>query len=91
MNWTSAIAIYFIIWWLVLFVVLPFGVKNAAETGGVVEEGNDAGAPIAHGLLWKAGVTTVVATIVYAFIYWVLVNGYLETMELPFFSGMPNI
>jgi predicted secreted protein len=91
MSWTSAVAIYFIIWWLVLFVVLPFGVKNAAETGSVVEEGNDAGAPIAHGLLWKAGVTTLVATVVYAFIYWVLVNGYLQTMDLPFLGDMPKL
>jgi predicted secreted protein len=91
MNWTSAIAIYFIIWWLVLFVVLPFRVKSAAETGSAVEEGNDAGAPVTHGLLWKAGVTTVVATVVYAFIYWVLVNGYLETIELPFFRDMPKL
>lgn len=42
MKWTSAIAIYFIIWWLTLFVVLPFGVKNAAETGETVEDGHDA-------------------------------------------------
>ena len=41
MKWTSAIAIYFIIWWMTLFVVLPFGVKNAAETGENVEQGND--------------------------------------------------
>lgn len=91
MNWTSAIAIYFIIWWLVLFTVLPFGVRNAAETGAVVEEGNDAGAPIAHGLLWKAAMTTLLATVLYALVYWVLVNGYLETLDLPFFRDMPKI
>ena len=58
MSWTSAVAIYFIIWWLVLFMVLPFGIKNAAETGEQIGEGNDEGAPVAHGLMWKAGVTT---------------------------------
>jgi predicted secreted protein len=91
MKWTSAVAIYFIIWWLVLFMVLPFGVRNSAEAGAEVEEGNDAGAPVVHGLLWKAVVTTVVATMVYALVYWVLVNGYLETLDLPFFSGLPKI
>jgi len=45
MAWTTAAAIYFVIWWLVLFTVLPFGVRNAAETGEVVEAGNDPGAP----------------------------------------------
>jgi predicted secreted protein len=88
MKWTSAVAIYFIIWWMTLFVVLPFGVKNAAETGEDVEEGNDAGAPVAHGLVWKAVVTTVVATVVYVFVYWALANNVLEQLQLPF---MPNV
>ncbi len=46
MNLASAIAIYFIIWWLVLFLVLPFGIRNAHETGETVEEGNEPGAPV---------------------------------------------
>ena len=88
MKWTSAIAIYFIIWWLTLFVVLPFGVKNAAETGEAVEEGNDAGAPVSHGLVWKAVITTVVATVVYALVYWALANNVLEHLQLPFMRDL---
>jgi predicted secreted protein len=91
MKWTSAVAIYFIIWWLVLFMVLPFGVKNAAETGETVEEGNDAGAPVAHGLGWKALVTTGVATVVFALVYWLLWSRILETLDLPIISNMPRI
>jgi predicted secreted protein len=91
MNWTSAVAIYFIIWWLVLFVVLPFGVRNAAEVGDTVEGGNDEGAPVAHGLKWKAGVTTAVATVVFAIVYWLLVNDVLGTLDLPFFRDMPKL
>jgi predicted secreted protein len=88
MKWTSAIAIYFIIWWLTLFVVLPFGVKNAAETGTDVEGGNDAGAPVAHGLAWKALVTTALATLVYAVVYWALANNVLEQLQLPFMRDL---
>jgi predicted secreted protein len=91
MKWTSAIAIYFIIWWLVLFVVLPFGVRNAAETGEMVEGGNDEGAPVVHGLKWKAGVTTVVATMVFAVVYWLLVTDILNTLDLPFVRDLPKI
>ena len=91
MNWTSAVAIYFIIWWLVLFVVLPFGVRNAAEAGEAVEGGNDDGAPVVHGLKWKAGVTTVVATVVFAVVYWILVNDVLSTLDLPFVRDMPKL
>jgi predicted secreted protein len=91
MKWTSAIAIYFIIWWVTLFVVLPFGVKNAAEAGEAVEEGNDAGAPVVHGLKWKAIVTTVVAAIVFAIVYWMLSSRVLETLDLPFLRDLPRI
>ena len=42
----SMIAIYFVIWWTVLFAVLPFGIRNAHEAGEKVELGNDAGAPV---------------------------------------------
>jgi predicted secreted protein len=91
MKWTSAIAIYFIIWWVTLFVVLPFGVKNAAEAGEVVEEGNDAGAPVVHGLKWKAMVTTVVAAVVFALVYWLLTSRVLATLDLPFVRDLPKI
>ncbi len=91
MNWTSAVAIYFVIWWLVLFTVLPFGVRNAAEAGDAVEEGNDDGAPVVHGLKWKAGVTTVMATVVFAVVYWLPVNDVLSTLDLPFVRDMPKL
>jgi predicted secreted protein len=91
MKWTSAIAIYFIIWWLVLFAVLPFGVRNAAEAGEAVEGGNDEGAPVVHGLKWKAGVTTVVATVVFVLVYWLLAFDVLSTLDLPFVRDMPKI
>ena len=45
----SSIAIYVITWWLVLFAVLPFGVKNREEMSGADPSfevpGTDAGAP----------------------------------------------
>lgn len=33
MAWQSALAIYFLFWFLCLFFVLPFGVKTDAEAG----------------------------------------------------------
>lgn len=74
MKLASAIAIYFVIWWTVLFAVLPFGVRNAHEAGEVVQQGNEAGAPVAHGLVKKFLITTVVAAVVFAAIYWAIVN-----------------
>jgi len=40
----SALAVYFIIWWTLLFAVLPIGLKTQAEAGEVVP-GSVASAP----------------------------------------------
>jgi predicted secreted protein len=77
MKIASALAIYFVIWWTVLFAVLPFGVRNSAEAGEVVEQGHEAGAPVAHGLGKKALITTVIAALVFAVVYAVLRSGFL--------------
>ena len=71
MAWTTAAAIYFIIWWVVLFAVLPFGVRNASESGEAVEPGNDPGAPSVPALKAKLIWTTIVASVVFA-ICWVV-------------------
>ena len=49
MTVSSALAIYFIVWWVVLFAVLPFGVRSQHEEGGGAE-GTDPGAPVVHGM-----------------------------------------
>ena len=64
MQTTTAIAIYFLIWWVTLFAVLPFGVRSQHE-GGEFAQGTDPGAPvmasIGHKLIW----TTIVATVIF--------------------------
>jgi predicted secreted protein len=70
MQVASAIAIYFIIWWVTLFCVLPFGVSSQAETGDVAP-GSDPGAPAAVRLGRLALVNSAVALVVFA-IFWAL-------------------
>jgi len=64
------IAMYLVIWWIVLFAVLPFGVKPAREG----ELGHDAGAPQKPHLLAKALATTAVAALVWVLIHWAMVT-----------------
>lgn len=68
MSLISAIAIYFIIWWLVLFVVLPFGVRSQTEAGAVTL-GTDHGAPARPRLGRKFAITTLIAAILFAAVY----------------------
>ncbi|MCB5175992.1 MULTISPECIES: DUF1467 family protein [Microvirga] len=60
---SGALALYFVIWWTLLFAVLPFGVRSQAETGEVVK-GSEPGAPAAPALREKAIWTTLVAATV---------------------------
>ncbi|WP_159727276.1 DUF1467 family protein [Methylosinus sp. Ce-a6] len=60
-----AIAIYLTIWWIVLFAILPFGVRSSEEEGDT-PTGGDPGAPVAPKLWIKAVVTTFVSTILFA-------------------------
>jgi predicted secreted protein len=65
MQTTTAIAIYFLIWWITLFAVLPFGVRSQHE-GEDFAQGTDPGAPILARIGMKLVWTTVVASIVFA-------------------------
>ncbi len=42
---STAFAIYFVLWWLVLFLTLPFGVRSQHEDGEG-PPGTDPGAPV---------------------------------------------
>jgi len=60
----SSIAIYVITWWLVLFAVLPFGVRNREEASSdpsFLILGTDAGAPQKPMLLKKLIATSLVS------------------------------
>ena len=60
-----AIAIFLTIWFIVLFAVLPFGVRSQHETGDIVP-GTDPGAPAAPRLLVKSIWTTVISAAIFA-------------------------
>lgn len=90
MNLVSALAIYFIIWWLVLFLVLPFGIRNAHETGETVEEGNEPGAPVNPRLVRKVAITTILASLIFAAFYLAQTRGLLSLESLPIYNSMPK-
>ncbi len=65
MNWFFGFAVYFIIWWLTLFLILPFGFRSQQEEGQRVL-GTVASAP-AHHRAWRTFLlTTIVAAAIFA-------------------------
>ena len=88
MSLASGIAVYFIVWWVCLFMVLPFGVKNAHEAGETVEHGNEAGAPVQPLLLKKVIATTILSTVVFALILGQVTYAWISFDDIPFLSNI---
>ena len=74
MSLTTGSAIFFLIWWVVLFAVLPWGVHSQHEGGEVATPGTDPGAPIVPHLGRKLIWTTVVSGAIFAVCYVVYVE-----------------
>lgn len=74
MNLGSLIAIYFVVWWIVLFAVLPWGVRSQEEEGDVTL-GTTPSAPTRPMLLRKAIATSIVAAILVGAL-WIAVDVY---------------
>lgn len=86
MQTGTIIAIYFLIWWITLFAVLPWGVRSQAE-GGEIVPGTDPGAPSIHTLWRKLIWTTLVASIVFGILYVVYSRGLIPYDFLMKISG----
>jgi predicted secreted protein len=86
---TTAIAIYFLIWWVVLFAVLPFGVRSQRESGDVAP-GTDPGAPAVPHLKRKLLWTTLVAGLVFALFYLVYSYRLVTIDDLARWIGAPR-
>lgn len=68
MSITGSIVVFVVTWWLVLFMVLPFGVRGQWEEGEVAE-GTPSGAPIAANLPKKMLITTGISVALFALIW----------------------
>ena len=71
----TGIAVYFVLWWIVLFAVLPLGTRPVAEADA---SSGWRGAPEHPGLGRKALITTIVTTIIWLAIYLVITSGWIS-------------
>ena len=66
MSVAFGLAIYFMLWWIILFAILPFGMRRTQEEAGEVLPGSEPSAPERPQFLKVIVVTTIVTTIVFA-------------------------
>jgi predicted secreted protein len=85
---STAFAIYFVLWWLTLFLTLPFGVRSQHEDG-VGAPGTDPGAPIATQMGRKLIWTTIISAVIFAVAWFAYQAGYLSIERLSKLMGMP--
>ena len=83
MNPFSAFVVFLIIWWVVLFGVLPIGVRGQAEEGDVVD-GSEPGAPTKANMWWKVKVTTIIATILWVIVCSIII---FKLIDIEWFVG----
>jgi predicted secreted protein len=81
MSVSFAIAIYVVIWWTVLFAILPIGVRTQGEDGSIVP-GTPASAPTRPRLLRVVLLTTLVSALVFAGLWVAIRYGLIDLEQL---------
>lgn len=84
MALTSTLAIYFILWWVTLFVVLPWGNRSAHEAGQDSLPGHAASAPLQPNLGRKFIATTVISAVLFAIGYAVVSSELITLDSIPY-------
>jgi predicted secreted protein len=74
MTWFAAGITFVIVWWLVLFMVLPFGARPPDE----VEPGMASSAPARPRMGLKILVTTLIAAVLTALSLWLVDSGLIQ-------------
>ena len=76
MGWVSGIVVYFLVWWVTLFAVLPLWVTHDPD-----DPGYGAGAPARPRLLLKAAITTAVSAVIWLLIFALVKSPWLSFRE----------
>ena len=87
MTITSALVLFAVIWFMVLFVVLPLRITTQGEAGKVVP-GTPESAPENPQMGRTLKVTTGVAVVLFTLIAGVIVSGWIGVEDFDFFNRM---
>ncbi|QWG16329.1 DUF1467 family protein [Bradyrhizobium sediminis] len=85
---STALAIYFVLWWVTLFLTLPFGVRSQHEDGEG-SPGTDPGAPIKSQMGRKLIWTTLISAVIFGIGMAAYRAGYLNIERLSKLMGFP--
>ena len=77
-NWVTAAFVYVVVWWVVLFAVLPWGVRTSENP----EPGMASSAPVEPRILRKFLITSLVALLVWLVIFGIERSGIISFRDM---------
>jgi predicted secreted protein len=81
MGITGSLIVYVCIWWIVFFSILPIGIISQSDKFKETLQGNDPGAPKNPQIVKKFIVTTIITSILFIGIYYMVSIDYLNLRE----------
>ena len=81
MGITGSIIVYVMIWWIIFFSVLPIGIQSNKEVFKEKIGGMDPGAPKNPKIAKKFLITTLITSIIFIVIYYLVENDFLNLRE----------
>ena len=81
MGITGSIIVYVLIWWIIFFSVLPIGIQSNKEKFREKIEGVDPGAPNNPKIARKFLITTIITSIIFIVIYYLVKLDLLNLRE----------
>ena len=82
MSITGSIIVYVMIWWIIFFSVLPVGIQSNKEVFKEKIEGMDPGAPKNPKIALKYLITTLITSIIFVVIYYLVDIEFLNLREI---------
>ena len=81
MGITGSIIVYVLIWWIIFFSILPIGIQSNKEVFKEKIGGMDPGAPKNPNIGKKFLITTLITSIIFAVIYYLVETDLLNLRE----------
>ena len=81
MGITGSIIVFVLIWWIIFFSVLPVGIQSNKEKFQEKIEGVDPGAPKNPKIARKFLITTIITSIIFIVIYYLVKFNLLNVRE----------
>ena len=78
MDIVSGAVVYILLWWWVLFMILPFGAKAPEQVG----QGHATSAPARPRMAIKLFITTLLSAVLFLFVYFIIASGIFSFRDL---------